>query len=165
MITYETLRKISMQERESNKLSQLPPNFFSDVQAYFSKKSQVKTEESWEFESARQFFQEILDRREAKILMHALYNVRSGLVPENMSESETEFFSKIVKCINEFKDVKKSMTRERQIDTVAILEPLPEFVGLDMKTYGPFSKGDVTTLPKDVAELLVSKKSAEKIKV
>lgn len=34
---------------------------------------------------------------------------------------------------------------------------LPKFVGLDQKIYGPYSKGDVLTLPSNVANLLISK--------
>ncbi len=165
MITYEVLRKISVQERETNKLSPLPPNFFADARVYFSKKSQLKPEESWEFESARQFFNEILERREAKIVMHALYNVRSGILPENTTEEEEQLFQKVVKCVNEFREMRKSMMEERRVYTLAVLEALPEFVGPDTKTYGPYAAGDVVTLPKDIGELLVSKKVAERIKV
>jgi len=165
MITYEILRKISTQERETKKLSPLPPNFFSDARVYFSRKSKIKSEDNWELESAMHFFQEILERREAKILMHALYNVRSGFIPENMTKEEEEFFNKIVKCIEEFRKRKDELMKETETYTVAITQPLPEFVGIDMKVYGPFERGDIVTLPKEICKLLISKNVAEKIDI
>jgi DNA replication initiation complex subunit (GINS family) len=40
---------------------------------------------------------------------------------------------------------------------VAFLEEVPRFVGMDMKSYGPFRPGDVSSLPKENAELLMKK--------
>ena len=47
--------------------------------------------------------------------------------------------------------------------TVAILGDVPMFVGIDMKDYGPFKKGDVASVPKENSELLVSKSLARVI--
>jgi len=44
-----------------------------------------------------------------------------------------------------------------------IVNNVPMFVGSDMKKYGPFSKGDVVSLPEDVMNLLVSRNIAENI--
>ncbi|MBN2566836.1 DNA replication complex GINS family protein [Candidatus Woesearchaeota archaeon] len=47
---------------------------------------------------------------------------------------------------------------------VRILQPIPKFVGPDLAVYGPFVEEDVANLPREVAELLVSKGRAEKMK-
>ena len=45
--------------------------------------------------------------------------------------------------------------------SVKVLSDIPEFVGMDEKEYGPFSKGDVVSLPLKIAKLLSSKKLVE----
>lgn len=44
---------------------------------------------------------------------------------------------------------------------VRILEEVPKFLGTDGKAYGPFRSGDLVTLEKRIAELLVSKGKVE----
>jgi DNA replication initiation complex subunit (GINS family) len=43
------------------------------------------------------------------------------------------------------------------MQTVAFLETLPQFVGVNMKNYGPFERGDMATIPEANARLLVEK--------
>jgi DNA replication initiation complex subunit (GINS family) len=47
--------------------------------------------------------------------------------------------------------------------TIGFLQDAPEFVGTDEKNYGPFSKGDVASIPKDNANLFVTKGMARPI--
>ena len=42
-----------------------------------------------------------------------------------------------------------------------ITEPVDRFMGTDDKEYGPLERGDLVTLPEDVAELLLEKEKAE----
>lgn len=44
-----------------------------------------------------------------------------------------------------------------------IIEDTPEFVGEDMNLLGPFSKGEITKLPKKIAEILLEKQLAKVI--
>lgn len=37
----------------------------------------------------------------------------------------------------------------------------PEFMGTDLESYGPYDQGDVAEVPKDNAEVLVNRGSAE----
>ena len=39
----------------------------------------------------------------------------------------------------------------------------PEFKGTDLENYGPFDQGDVVDLPKDNAEILVNRDTAEEV--
>ena len=47
--------------------------------------------------------------------------------------------------------------------SVKVLSDIPEFVGTDMKEYGPFKKGEVVTLPLKISKLLSDKKFVEAI--
>ena len=64
------------------------------------------------------------------------------------------------KAIGEKRDM--SAQEKEQFDTVTFKEDVEEFVGLDLKKYGPFKKGDTGKLPKENAELFVEKNIAKK---
>jgi DNA replication initiation complex subunit (GINS family) len=48
---------------------------------------------------------------------------------------------------------------------VVFKEAVPEFLGADLKTYGPFEKGDIAKLPEENAKILIEKGLAEEFKV
>ena len=47
---------------------------------------------------------------------------------------------------------------------VKILEELPEIVGADFDTYGPFKEGDIVKIPDKNADIFIEKGKAEKVK-
>lgn len=168
MLTYETLMGMLGKEKTSNKLINLPPDFFTLAQAYLDKKEKLKTKaDSWELDSAKRILQDIVELRERKILNHALFFVRSGVRPENMVEEELQFFNRLVEVIQDWQGKKKALLEAKQKPRmlVAMLEAVDRFVGLDMKTYGPFKPGDITTLPKENAELLIKKGFARELRI
>jgi len=166
LLSYDAILKIVNQEKSEKNLVKLPENFFSDVNKYVENKSKmVDKENSWELESARRLVQDVLDIRERKILIHALYNVRSGMVSDNLTPEEKMFFDKVVEEIKSFREgLKRTVEGEpEKKDLIVIENDLAEFVGIDMKTYGPFRKGDVVNLPEENVKLLLDKKLAKKI--
>jgi len=169
MLTYETIRRIVGEERTAQKLVPLPSDFFTKVKEYLQHKAQItgSKEDAWELASAKRVLQDLLDMRERKILTLALYSTRSGTEPENMLQEERDFFNRIVASLREFQDERKRVLegREERMENVAILEDVPEFVGTDLKTYGPFKRGDVTTLPEYVVRVLVEKNAAKKMQI
>lgn len=60
------------------------------------------------------------------------------------------------------KETKPTQTHESKDVNVIITSKLPKFVGLDKEIYGPFDKGANVTLPKKVANLLITKGRAKK---
>lgn len=165
MITYETLRKIERDERVEKKLAQLPERFLLEALDYMKKKEAMAKEKGdrWELQTAKQRFQNIMQLRERKIINFTLSFVRSGALPENMMPEERELFDAVVKRVNDFHDKRnKAMTGEKaSFKTVAFLQQLPQFVGIDMGYYGPYQQGDIATVPADNAVLLVEKGAAE----
>jgi DNA replication factor GINS len=161
MLTYEALRKLVQEEKTSNKLAELPEDFFENIRSYLDKKASIshEKEDVWELDSARRTLQDLLEIRERKILILALYNVRSGVVSVNMTPEEKQFFDRLVEGIKEFQARRKELLdgkpEKRRI--VALLEDMPEFVAINMKIYGPYRKGDVATIPEENAKLLVEK--------
>lgn len=167
MITFETLRKIEQEEKGGGTLVKLPDGFMQEVLSYTKRKEHANAEkdDSWELDSARMVIKGIFETRDKKILIFAFRASDSDVVPDNMTPEETEFFNSLVKDIKAFRSKRLSSMEEDVVktDVVALLEDIPVFVGTDMKNHGPFRKGDVATLPEDIATVLVEKNAARKI--
>ncbi|MBR9676752.1 DNA replication complex GINS family protein [Candidatus Woesearchaeota archaeon] len=52
-----------------------------------------------------------------------------------------------------------------QLTTIMVrfLQPVPQFVGEDLENYGPFEEDDMANLPRDVANVLLTKERAETV--
>ena len=184
-ISYETIRNAHRAEKEEQ-LQKLPIDFFESVRNWFANKDKQKdTQSLLEVENAKKLLDEIVNRRERKILLSALRTVRGDVPPQNMTIYEKEFFDQAVKILKSFRqniqekfisydtiieskieDVKKSIEGVRTRlngKTIRFLIDLPNIAGIDQKSYGPFRIGDETTVPSEVANNWISKKVAEEV--
>ena len=81
---------------------------------------------------------------------------------------QIRFFEKVLSAIMERRKsllLKLLGEKGETINLVVFKEDVPQFVGSDGKTYGPFHKGDIARIPEDNAKLLMEKGLAEKLKV
>jgi DNA replication initiation complex subunit (GINS family) len=167
MLTYETIRELVIKEKNSQKLIELPENFFEEVKAYLENKEKVSEgkEDLWELDNSRRMLQDLLDARESKLVKLALVFVRAGVTPGKVMPEEKAFFDHQVDGIRRFQEARKSVLegQREEMETIAVLEDVPRFVGVNMKTYGPLKKGEITRVPKDNSQLLVSKGMARLI--
>ncbi len=163
MITYETLRKIEQEEKNSVKLTLLPPNFLQEAMDYLEKKETIADGNEENVNLARQRVETIMQMRERKIVNLTLSFVRSGAVPENMSHAERELFDKIVRNVQDFQGQrKKVMSGEKfPMKAVAFIQEIQQFVGIDMGYYGPYKAGDIATVPEENAKVLIEKGASE----
>ena len=173
-ITFELIRKIQREEERSPKLSKLPENFYQNVKNYLQQKRKIleKMEDrkvSIEIKNIERLVEDIFNRRERKIVTQAINSVRVNLTVENLTEEEKEFFDKVKKIIKERREeiLKELMEKEEKekISMVVFKEAVPEFLGADLKTYGPFEKGDIAKLPEENRKILVSRGIVEEFKV
>lgn len=167
MLTYETIRKIVSEERSNSKLCRLPEDFFKEVKGYLEIKGHMteRKEDQWEYESTKRLIQDLLEMRERKILNLAMFHTRSGMVSEDLTKEEAEFFSNVVRAIKEFHEKRKREVEgePEDLELIAVLKPTEKFVGTNLKEYGPFKEGDIATLPKENARLLVDRRFARKL--
>lgn len=161
MLTYETLRRMMTDEKNSKKLLNLPENFFDEAKAYLDNKAKFANskEDAWELDSARRTLEDLFEIREGKLVELALFNVRSGINPGSLTREEKEFFDSLVSHIKQFQDKRTEIFQGKReaMQTIALLQSLPQFVGSDMKNYGPFERGDVVTIPEANAKMLIEK--------
>ena len=167
MITYEALREYVIKEKNSPKLMELPDNFFQGVRAYLESKAMASEgkEDLWELDNSRRMLHDLLDSRETKLVKLALVFVRAGVTPGKIMPEEKEFFDSLVECIKRFQESRKKTIegRKEAMGTITITSDVPRFVGVDMKEYGPFKKGDIASVPLDNMKLLIDKGMAKPI--
>jgi DNA replication initiation complex subunit (GINS family) len=179
IITYETIRAIHRAEKEEQ-LQKLPDNFYNSVKNWIlHKQKQKDTVSLLEVENTKKLLDDIVSRRERKIVLSALRTIRGELPPKNLTEDEQRFFDNIVNSLKSFRDnikeqvisydnvieekieeARKQLNPNGKIILKMIVD-MPRFVGPDMNYYGPLRIGEVVSLPKEVANQLVERKVAE----
>jgi DNA replication initiation complex subunit (GINS family) len=181
MITYNDLYEYLRKERYSEQLQPLPKNFIEDIIAYFEEKKAIagKSEDVFsdaiiktkkQFENAISIFKELMLRRRKKLLNLAFIAAETGISKrdfENMLDFEKVVFDKIVLGIEE---AEKSVTgflngsqksKEIKNKIVVFKQDTAEFLGVGGEKLGPYSKGDVASLPVDIAKILVESENIE----
>ena len=170
-LNYEELRKIQAKERASPVLQALPEGFYKAARKLVEKKDEglkkdFSLTEANEYESILKVVGDIHERRKQKIIMRAM---KSAAREDTMlAEEEKELFNKIHEIVEEevgsfgrMIKGKEGKIEEESIKRIKILKNLPKFVGVDLKTYGPFKEGDSIELPDKEAQLLVRRGIAE----
>lgn len=161
MLTFDKIRDIERAEKESKKLQKLPENFLADLRDYLRKKEQIKSSsEIHELENVRNIIKRFFESREKKLAEFALYTVRTGLPPENLTKEEQAFFYSVTGEIKRFRENFFSELGREEAEKKAVYrvkKSVPAFVGPDMKTY-ELKENDVispSSLPKPLNDLLL----------
>ena len=193
MMTFSELRKVQKNEKREEKLTELGQNFMLNVADYFSTKKQTEGD-SREYRNAERVFEKIISLREDKIIRSAKIAASSGgSAPDNLLPFENEFFRELKQAFSnhrenalERKDEAVSVPEpalepepeqepepspdEKEDDMedgyvkIQILSEVPEFMGTDLESYGPFDAGEEVKVPEDNAEILVNRGNAEELK-
>lgn len=172
-ITFELIRRVDREEQRSPKLSRIPDNFYSAVHSYVQQKKTMAAKEDrrglLEVKNIERLVEDIFDRRERKVVTAAVNAARTNIQPENMVEEERDFFDLMAGTIRQRREtsLRKMFAVEKgeQAELIVFKDEVAEFVGSDMKNYGPFKKGDIAKLPDDNMKLLLQQGSVEQFKV
>lgn len=139
-----------------------------------------------ELNNLKAIVKEIIERRIKKISDLAIISVKTkshSSDVENMLDEEKLLFENFLKSLQAYHsgvienlmtfskvkyhpDVQTSAEAQENVEEekflmVRILNPVPKFIGPDLKIYGPFIEDDIVKLPKKIAEVLIKKKRAE----
>jgi DNA replication factor GINS len=169
-ITFEFIRKIQREEQRESKLTKIPEDFYQKAKTYLEEKRKLSEKKkdkltSVEVRNVERLLEDIYNRRETKLVNHAIITARTDIPPQNLIEEEKEFFEAIVNILKSQRErvlnklLKK--TKEEDLETVEFTDDVEEFVGVDLKSYGPFKKGEKARIPKENAQLL---RKAKKIR-
>jgi len=131
--------------------------------------------------NAKKILKDLYERREAKILQFALFHSRNSsksFDSSPMLPEEIELFNDVEKILTRYREdvlhkllsgkgaecfkmpdkpkaLKTEERTEEQESSVRLKCAVPEFVGPDMKTYGPFNDGELVELPGAITEMLI----------
>lgn len=183
MITYNDIYEAARQERYSDSLQPLSKNFVTEVSKYLKEKKQFTLKDSREFsgvvdktkkqlENAVTFFKELIVRRRKKILNLVLIAAETGISKrdfENMLDFEKELFEELMKCmdssdkkLNKILDGDK-LEQVQNNELVIFREDVEGFLGLGAEKMGPFEKGQIVNIPKQIAKILADGGKIEKV--
>ncbi len=174
MITYNDIYEAAKKERYSEQLQPIPKNFIEEVATYLKEKKEIASKEDDIFsdvviktkkqlENAITLFKEIILRRRKKILNLVLIASETGISKqdfENMFRFEKSLFEELMKSINtsdkkinETLSGKKQETQKNEL--IVFKKDVEEFVDLDGEKMGPFDKGQIVNMSKEVAKILI----------
>ena len=171
-ITFEFIRKVQRDEHREERLSQIPGDFYEKARLYLEQKKKLVDKQrdrnaNIEVRNVEGLLEDIYNRRETKLLNYAILTIRTGLPPQNLIDEEKPLFETLVDTLSKQRErvlnmIFKKSKEKVELETVKFLENIEEFIGIDLKKYGPFKEGDVSKIPKDNAELLEKMKKAVK---
>lgn len=180
MITYNDIYEAARKERYSEQLQPIPKNFISEVSNYLKEKKGVSSKEDDLFsdvilknkkqlENATTLFREFMLRRKKKILNLVLVAAETGISKqdfENMLQFEKELFEDLMKCIDSSDKKMNHLLMgaesvESKNNLVSFLENVGEFMDYSGNSIGPFEKGQMANLPKEIVQILLSDKKVE----
>ncbi len=133
---------------------------------------------------------DIISIRQRKIVSLALASMfDEAWEPDNLVGWEKELYREVVDTVRRYRDLALSEIglseqssvpalpeeeprgeqvgeEDKRLKTVRvkILKPVPEFIGSDFKTYGPYAAGEIVDLPGDVADILLIREFAEVVR-
>jgi hypothetical protein len=108
-------------------------------------------------------FNELILRRRKKILNLVLVATETGISKadfDNMLDIEKDLFEELMKSMQETDKRLNSIlgggeVTEAKNELVMFTEKVTEFVGLDGEKMGPYGKGDIANIPKEIAKILI----------
>ena len=124
-----------------------------------------------QLENAITLFKELMLRRRKKLLNLVLIAAEVGISKQdfdNMLQIEKDLFEELMKCIDASdKRLNANLTGKREEDSknemVCFNEDVSEFMGVEGNSIGPFEKGQIANLPKEIVQILVEDGKVEKV--
>ncbi|HPD81527.1 MAG TPA: hypothetical protein PK357_00310 [Candidatus Pacearchaeota archaeon] len=181
MITYNDIYEAARKERYSEQLQSIPKNFVVEVAKYLKDKKEIASKNNDDFsdviiktkkqlENAITLFKEFIIRRRKKILNLVLVATETGISKqdfENMFAIEKELFEELMNCMdNSDKKLNEILNEntiqiEKMNELILFLDNVDEFLGLDGEKMGPYSKGEIANIPREIAKILSDGGKAE----
>jgi DNA replication initiation complex subunit (GINS family) len=180
MITYNDIYEAARKERYSSQLQPIPKNFVEEVANYLKEKKEIASKQDDDFsdvimktkkqlENAITLFKELMLRRRKKILNLVLIAAETGISKQdfdNMLAFEKDLFEDFMKNID-ISDKRVSevlnggKVQESKNELVVFIENVEEFMDLEGGKMGPFEKGQIANIPKEIAKILIDDSKAD----
>lgn len=193
-LTFSELRKIQKKEKRQEELSDLEDNFILRVSNYLEMKKDVDNREYKSakrvFDKIIGLRQEKIVKNAKFAIKSDNKNSELNLLPrekelflelknvfqdfdrniEKMVEGEEAIETPDIDLEDEKDEIEAEESDQRTQESgegyelVKIISDVPEFMGTDLESYGPFEEGEEVEIPEDNAEILLNRGNAEEIK-
>ena|SRR3989338_2431319 len=180
MITFSDIYEAMRKEKYSEQLQPLQKKFLSEASIYFKEKKEFLDKEDDSFsdmslknkkklENALSSFKDLLRLRKRKILNLAFVASEVGINKkdfDNLLGFEKDLFEEILRGLeraeqNMNSDMNGGARNEEKHKLVRFVEDVPEFLGFDGNSVGPFKKGEFANLESEFIEILEKDKRVE----
>ncbi|MEM2188119.1 MAG: hypothetical protein QW330_01240 [Nitrososphaerota archaeon] len=167
---YEALMEAWRLEKGERDPARLPENLLEDIRKYIgSLKHQLRVSDKGTLTSElKEVFLEAVMSVVRELFELRLRKLAGAAVEEkpveNLLEFERRIYPRLVSLIKEYRDYVKELIEavayqnwERmpsRYELVCFLKDTPEFIGIDLESYGPFKAGDLAALPPENARNL-----------
>ncbi len=174
-ITYEYIRKIQREEQNDVKLSKIPDDFYKKAKKYLDQKVKLTKKKrdrssELEVENIQRVLEDVFNRRETKTLQQAVFATRTGIPVQNLTKNEEKFFRQLVELLKFHRsktlNILTKKTKEKgepKLQKLKFIQDIPEFMGSDLKKYGPFKADEEGEIPSENAELMVKSEIAKMV--
>ncbi|MCX8166902.1 MAG: hypothetical protein N3E37_03555 [Candidatus Micrarchaeota archaeon] len=167
-LDYNTLRELYRQESKQAELTKVPDDFYQKLNSLLietktlANKSQ-KLEKLIEYKNMINIAESFVNIRIRKIIRLASLLDNELLTKKKLTHEEEEFAKNLINVIKDFKTkhTYKEDMEQHSHKKIVILQEVPEYVGKDGKTYGPFNKNQVVDLPVEESDYLISTQFAK----
>lgn len=165
MLTFEKIRELERGEREAKQLQKMPENFFDDLADYLKKKEEINEKTStdiMEIENVKATIRRLFEIRERKMMDMMIYTLRTGMIPENLTNNEEQSFFAVLEIMKNHREnffsFRSGEKKEKNTYFVA-RKSLPAFIGPDLNTYEIHENSiySLDTFPKPLNDLLLKK--------
>ena len=177
---YDELYRFWEREMENTEIQVLPNDFYVELARYVKRildekkmldASSVKAHLlNLELNNVRKMSREIVRLRWRKLYRRLL--VEGEVNEEALTSEEKSFYTQLIDGKEAFDSFVSRILdgvyrwerdTERKYLLVRFLKDVPEIVGSDLKTYGPFKPEDLATLPVENARILIKQGAAIKV--
>lgn len=191
-LTFSELRKAQKKEKRQEDLSDLEDNFILRVSNYLEMKKDVDNREYKSAKRVFDKIIGLRQEKIVKQAKFAVKSENGGSSDLKLLPREKELFLELKNLFQDFNhNIEKMIKGEESIESpdidieeeevneeaepepeeeieegyqvVKIISDVPEFMGTDLESYGPFDEGEEVEIPEDNAEILVNRGNAEEI--
>lgn len=177
--SYDDVKQVWLAEKTSRELMEIPEEFYQNVAKYVAQLNlELKRSEPLRGELLQEELQNVFQMVQEIYLSRTLKTideVAQGKLPDTLLERERYAFNEIRQSLKKLcaELIPPTITESaelaapREITNVLLImqAEVPTIVGDDLRQYGPFKKGEIASLPRRSAELMVKHGLARKIEV
>lgn len=177
-LSYELIRSIHRQEKDSNELVKIDDDFFDEIPEFVTEeksklqdiKKNLDDSVIRKINNIKTMLIDIISWREKKIINKAILKTKTNEDDlKNMTLEEQKIYYKLVNILHSYQLLVKNSFEEiiedqpKKSIKLKILQDVPKFIGTDMKEYGPYEKDSEIELIESIAKIFIKKDIGKEI--